>query len=125
MQRLPDALFVIDPAREHIAVSEANKLGIPVVAMCDTNCDPEPIDFPIPGNDDAIRAIRLVSPRLTDAIIEGRASGESTRRDREDKDKRGAVVADRVARRRRVRRTRRRRAGRSGRAGGRRAGSPE
>ena len=62
MEALPDALFVVDPKKEYIAVAEANKLGIPVVAIVDTNCDPELIDYVIPGNDDAIRAIRL-SPR--------------------------------------------------------------
>ena len=68
----PQALFVVDPHAEKIAVAEANKLGIPVVAVVDTNCDPEPIDFPIPGNDDAIRAIKLFASRVADAIV-GRA----------------------------------------------------
>jgi small subunit ribosomal protein S2 len=67
MEELPDALFVVDPKREHIAVSEANKLGIPVIAIVDTNCDPEQIDYPIPGNDDAIRTIRLVAGRVAEA----------------------------------------------------------
>ncbi len=66
MEELPDALFVVDPKKEDIAVSEANKLGIPVIAIVDTNCDPELIDYPIPGNDDAIRAIRLFASRLAD-----------------------------------------------------------
>ena len=70
MERLPHAMFVVDPARERIAVAEANKLGIPVIAIVDTNCDPAPIDFPIPGNDDAIRAIKLFAGCLADAIIE-------------------------------------------------------
>ena len=73
MAGLPGALFVIDIAREAIAVSEANKLGIPVLAIVDTNCDPDPIDYVIPGNDDAIRAIRLISGKMADAILEGRA----------------------------------------------------
>jgi small subunit ribosomal protein S2 len=64
-------MFVIDPKNEEIAVQEANKLGIPVVAVVDTNCDPDPIDHVIPGNDDAIRAIRLLSAKMADAVIEG------------------------------------------------------
>ena len=72
MNRLPGALFVVDTQRENIAVLEANRLGIPVVAIVDTNCDPDVIDYPIPGNDDAIRAIRLVTSKVADASIEGR-----------------------------------------------------
>jgi small subunit ribosomal protein S2 len=72
MTKLPDAIFVVDPRKERIAVNEAKKLGIPVVAVIDTNCDPDPIDYIIPGNDDAIRSIRLFSSKLTDAIIKGR-----------------------------------------------------
>ncbi len=64
-------MFVIDPKNEEIAVQEANKLGIPVVAVVDTNCDPDPIDYVIPGNDDAIRAIRLLSAKMADAVLEG------------------------------------------------------
>jgi len=71
MEALPDALFVVDPKKEYIAVAEANKLGIPVIAMVDTNCDPELIDYIIPGNDDAIRAIRLFASRVADAYLEG------------------------------------------------------
>jgi small subunit ribosomal protein S2 len=71
MERLPDVVFVVDPKKEKIAVHEANKLGIPVVAIVDTNCDPDPIDFVIPGNDDAIRAIKLFSSRIADTVIEG------------------------------------------------------
>ncbi len=71
MDELPDALFVVDPKKEYIAVSEANKLGIPVIAIVDTNCDPELIDFPIPGNDDAIRAIRLFASRIADSYLAG------------------------------------------------------
>ncbi|MES1243891.1 MAG: 30S ribosomal protein S2 [Acidobacteriota bacterium] len=71
MEELPDALFVVDPKKEAIAISEANKLGIPVIAIVDTNCDPELIDYIIPGNDDAIRAIRLFASRVADAYIEG------------------------------------------------------
>ena len=68
---LPGALFVVDPHKEDIAVREANKLGIPTIAVCDTNCDPDRIDYPIPGNDDAIRAIRLFSSAIAEACLEG------------------------------------------------------
>ena len=71
MDSLPDSLFVIDPKKEYIAVKEAKKLGIPVVAIVDTNCDPEDIDYVIPGNDDAIRAIRLFTQKIADAVLEG------------------------------------------------------
>ena len=71
MDGLPDALFVIDPKKEYIAVKEAKKLGIPVVAIVDTNCDPEDIDYVIPGNDDAIRAIRLFTQKMADSVLEG------------------------------------------------------
>lgn len=71
MDRLPDALFVVDPKKEHIAIAEANRLGLPVIAIVDTNCDPEEIDYIIPGNDDAIRSIRLFASRIADAYIEG------------------------------------------------------
>jgi small subunit ribosomal protein S2 len=72
LKRLPKALFVVDTRKEHIAVSEAKKLGIPVVAILDTNCDPSSADYPIPGNDDAIRAIKLFTSKIADACIEGR-----------------------------------------------------
>jgi len=75
MEQVPGAVFIIDPHKERIAVREARRLGIPVLAVVDTNCDPDEIDFPIPGNDDAIRAIRLITSRLADAIIEGRGAG--------------------------------------------------
>jgi small subunit ribosomal protein S2 len=74
MNRLPEALLVVDPRREHIAVAEARKLGIKVVALLDTDCDPDVIDLPIPGNDDSMRSIELVIKRLCDAIIEGKAA---------------------------------------------------
>ncbi len=74
MNRLPEALLVIDPRREHIAVAEARKLGIKVVALLDTDCDPDAIDLPIPGNDDSMRSIELLLNRLTEAIIEGKAA---------------------------------------------------
>lgn len=69
----PDALFVIDSKKESIAISEARRLGIPVVAVVDTNCDPEEVDYPIPGNDDAIRAIKLFASKVADALIEGKS----------------------------------------------------
>jgi small subunit ribosomal protein S2 len=69
--RLPDAVFVVDPDREHIALAEAARLQIPIVAMVDTNCDPTVISYPIPSNDDAIRAIRLITSRIADSVIEG------------------------------------------------------
>lgn len=72
MKKLPGALFVIDPRKEHIAIAEARKLHIPVVAIVDTNCDPDEVDYVIPGNDDAIRAIRLISATMANAIQEGR-----------------------------------------------------
>ena len=72
MKAIPDAVFLIDPRREENAVLEARKLGIPVIAIVDTNCDPEVIDFPIPGNDDAIRAIKLIAGLMANAFIEGR-----------------------------------------------------
>ncbi len=81
MTKLPDAIFVVDPNRERIAVAEANKLGIPVIGIVDTNCDPECIDFVIPGNDDAIRAVKLFTSRVADSVVEGiqirEARGES------------------------------------------------
>ena len=72
MEKLPDAIFIVDPRKEKIAVLEAKKLGIPVVAIVDTNCDPDDADYIIPGNDDAIRAIKLIASVLADAVIEGR-----------------------------------------------------
>ncbi len=77
MNTLPGALFIVDPRKEKIAVAEAKKIGIPVVAIVDTNCDPDEVDYVIPGNDDAIRAVKLISQCMADAIIEGR-QGEQT-----------------------------------------------
>ena len=84
MKRLPDALFVIDPKKEEIAVAEANRLSIPVVAVVDTNCDPDVIDWRIPGNDDAIRAIRLFTAAIADAVVEGKKLAEERDRGKED-----------------------------------------
>ena len=77
LNQLPAAIFVVDPKREHIAIAEAHRLGIPVIAMVDTNCDPDQIDYVIPANDDAIRSVRIVAGRIVDAIIEGRTLVES------------------------------------------------
>lgn len=77
MPALPGAIYVVDPRKEYIAVQEARRLGIPVVAIVDTNCDPDEIDFPIPGNDDAIRAVRLITGKIADAIIEAKAEIEA------------------------------------------------
>ena len=76
MKDIPAAMFVVDPKKEKIAISEAHKLNIPVVAIVDTNCDPEEVDYPIPGNDDAIRAVKLIASTITNAILEGK-QGES------------------------------------------------
>ncbi|MCH8994825.1 MAG: 30S ribosomal protein S2 [Chloroflexi bacterium] len=73
MNRLPGAVFIIDPAAELIAVAESRRVKVPIVAMCDTNCDPDLIDYPIPSNDDAIRAIKLITGRIADAVLEGMA----------------------------------------------------
>ena len=77
MKKQPAALFIVDPRKERIAVAEAHKLGIPIVAIVDTNCDPDEVDYVIPGNDDAIRAVKLIAGAMADAVIEGR-QGEQT-----------------------------------------------
>lgn len=77
MRNLPAAMFVVDPKKEHIAISEARKLGIPIVAIVDTNCDPDEVDYIIPGNDDAIRAIKLIAGLMADAVIEAREGEEA------------------------------------------------
>ncbi len=78
MKKLPGALFIVDPRKEKIAVSEAKKLGIPVVAIVDTNCDPDDVDYVIPGNDDAIRAVKLITATMANAILEGRQGEDTT-----------------------------------------------
>ena len=78
MKKLPSALFVVDPRKEHIAIAEARTLKIPIVAIIDTNCDPDEIDYPIPGNDDAIRAVKLITAKIADAVIEGRQGEQMT-----------------------------------------------
>ena len=77
MKKLPGALFIVDPRKERIAVAEAKKLNIPIVAIVDTNCDPDEIDYVIPGNDDAIRAVKLIAGVMADAIIEGRQGADA------------------------------------------------
>ena len=72
MKKLPDAIFVVDPKKEHICVQEAHTLGIPLIGIIDTNCDPEELDYVIPGNDDAIRAVKLIVSRMADAVIEAK-----------------------------------------------------
>ncbi len=91
MGKLPSCVFVVDPRKEHIAVLEARRLGIPIVGIVDTNCDPEEVDYVIPGNDDAIRAVKLIAGKMADAIIEGRqgeqleAAAASAAADEQDK----------------------------------------
>ena len=70
MEKLPTVMFVVDPKKERNAVLEAKKLNIPIIAIVDTNCDPEEVDYPIPGNDDAIRAVKLIAAKIADAVIE-------------------------------------------------------
>ena len=72
MKKLPGALFVVDPRKEHIAIAEARILGVPIVAIVDTNCDPDEVDYVIPGNDDAIRAVKLIAGKIADAVLEGK-----------------------------------------------------
>lgn len=88
MKKLPGALFVVDPRKEHIAVKEARTLGIPIVGIVDTNCDPDEIDYVIPGNDDAIRAVKLIAASMADAVIEGRQGAQGVEEE---------AVADAVA----------------------------
>jgi len=76
MRKLPDAIYIVDPKKEYIAVEEARKLNIPIVGIVDTNCDPDLIDYPIPANDDAIKAVRLISSLMADAILEGRSQAK-------------------------------------------------
>ena len=93
MKRLPDALFVIDPKKEEIGVREANRLSIPVVAVVDTNCDPDLVDWKIPGNDDAIRAIRLFTAAVADAALEGKALAEERDRGKAEAEEAGEADA--------------------------------
>ena len=79
MKRLPDVIFVVDPKKEKICVSEAHSLGIELIGICDTNCDPDELDFVIPGNDDAIRAVRLIVSKMADAVIEAKQGDEAAK----------------------------------------------
>ena len=97
MSRLPDAVFVVDTKKEKIAVDEARKLKIPIIGIVDTNCDPDEVDFVIPGNDDALRAIRLFASRIADAVMSGRGARESAQVDAEAAP--GAEASDEGARR--------------------------
>jgi small subunit ribosomal protein S2 len=94
MPGLPGALFIIDPKKEHIAVLEARKLEIPIVAIVDTNCDPDEIDYPIPGNDDAIRAVKLFTSKLADTILEAKAELEALRSEEESEPEESAEETD-------------------------------
>ena len=78
MKKIPDVMFIVDPRKEKIAIAEAKKLNIPVVAIVDTNCDPEEVDYVIPGNDDAIRAVKLIAGRMADAVIESKQGEQDT-----------------------------------------------
>jgi len=115
LNALPSALFVIDPALEDIAVKEARKLAIPIVAITDTNCDPDLVDFPIPGNDDAIRSIKLITARIADACIEGGQRRKDAGGGRDERDERSH--ASEQPRRNRDRDDRDNRGGRGGRGG--------
>ncbi len=103
MGGMPDCIFLVDPRKERIAVSEANKLGIPIVAVVDTNCNPDKIDYIIPGNDDAIRAIRLFSSRIADAVLEGKQQmatapvEEAAKVEEPDEEQEGGPVVTRKA----------------------------
>lgn len=87
MKRQPAAMFIVDPRKERIAVAEAKKLGIPIIAIVDTNCDPDEIDYIIPGNDDAIRAVKLISSAMSDGVIEGRQGEQTTDTDVQEESK--------------------------------------
>ncbi|MEE8180195.1 MAG: 30S ribosomal protein S2 [bacterium] len=94
MDALPGAIFVVDPKKEKIAVAEARKLSIPVVAIVDTNCDPEEIDYVIPGNDDAIRAIKLVTSKMADAVLEGKSIFDKTLQETAEKEAAEEKIAE-------------------------------
>lgn len=86
MEKLPSAVFIVDPKKERIAVAEARKLNIPIIAIVDTNCDPDEIDYPIPGNDDAIRAVNLISSTIANAILEGKQGEQMAAEEAEDEE---------------------------------------
>ena len=82
MSQLPGAIFVVDPKREHLAIQEARRLKVPIIAITDTNCDPDDVDFLIPGNDDAIRSVRLLAAGIADAALEGQMRAEISQAER-------------------------------------------
>ena len=84
MKRIPDAIFVIDPKKEHLCIREAQSLGITVIGIADTNCDPDDLDFVIPGNDDAIRAVKLLTATMADAVVEAKQGAENAAPEAED-----------------------------------------
>jgi small subunit ribosomal protein S2 len=92
MRRLPAAIFAVDTRKEHTAVLEARRLEIPVIALADTNCDPDEMDYPIPANDDAIRAVRLLCTKIADAVLEGRRQLEAQQKDQEPGEEAGGMV---------------------------------
>jgi small subunit ribosomal protein S2 len=94
MRRLPDALFIIDTRKERTAVLEARRLEIPIIALADTNCDPDEMDYPIPANDDAIRAVRLLAAKIADAVIEGRRELEARQKDNEPEEAETVEASD-------------------------------
>ncbi|HLX58247.1 MAG TPA: 30S ribosomal protein S2 [Ktedonobacteraceae bacterium] len=94
MRRLPSAIFIVDTRKERTAVLEARRLDIPIIALADTNCDPDEMDFPIPANDDAIRAVRLLCSKIADAVVEGRRELEAQQKDSEPTDAGAAVEAE-------------------------------
>ena len=94
MQKLPSAIWVVDTKKEHIAVDEARKLGIPVIAILDTNCDPDEVDFPIPGNDDAIRSAELLTKVIASAVADGVLARSARQRGADEKPEPGVVAAD-------------------------------
>ena len=91
MRRLPAAIFIVDTRKERTAVLEARRLDIPIIALADTNCDPDEMDFPIPANDDAIRAVRLLCSKIADAVVEGRRELEARQKDSEPAEAEAAV----------------------------------
>jgi small subunit ribosomal protein S2 len=94
MGRLPDIVYVVDPRKEDIAVMEARKVHVPLVSIVDSNCDPTEVDYPIPGNDDAIRAIRLLTARVADAVLEGKKLAEERLQGQLDKEAAAALMTE-------------------------------
>lgn len=94
MNKLPGAMFIVDPRKERNAILEARRIGIPIVAIVDTNCDPDEVDYIIPGNDDAIRAVKLIASKVADAVIEGRQGEQLSEEDAESGDKEGEPDSD-------------------------------